>query len=239
MKKGLVFVLSIFAFAAWGHRVSATGKSPRYNHQAIIQFLESQGHFKPLVIPEAWEPKIADTPLPKEIHPIFDQINKVVFGGAIFRMAPCVFCFAALGVESRTVFLDPDFLEDIADLVSQEEWRNISAYIIAHEIAHYFYEVAVLENPQGLSPSGYISYAKTKANRRSEEAAHAHSEVDIIAFHLMSRAGISRPADQALLFHHLVEKYRIIGEPDFYHRVDAAQEFAEFYHPSTLTTHAD
>ena len=227
----------LFAWTAAMGAPAPTRNHLKFNHTGIVRILNSipQMNFAPLNYAKDGEPARGSAVVPANLAAAFDSINLAAFKKNLFSLAPCDNCYAAMGVTSFDVYVQPGFITRVEALAgSDENSRALVTFILSHEISHYLYEMAVRADARHLSPSHHFSYADLQLKEKDPsptELAAAHAEIDTFAMHLMSRMGFQDPAAAALSFHRLVQEKDILSEPDFDQRVQAAHEFQGLYAP--------
>ncbi len=129
--------------------------------------------------------------LPPEVAEIFDRLNLSAFQRPLLQLKTCRACRAAADLSALTVFISPDFVRQIAEqATSPQDYRLLLHFVLAHEIGHYIYELAV-ETSEGRSWNGNRSFRafKDSYSRCTADRQKAHLEVDLIGVVLMERMG--------------------------------------------------
>lgn len=99
-----------------------------------------------------------------------------------------------MDVTLRAVYIDLDKVEEIRANKKFKQPDELIAYVLAHELSHYFYEHAVMNSKMKVSLHGNPSLIDPKAASLQAQA-KGHAEVDAMAFALLLRCGLKIPSD--------------------------------------------
>jgi len=129
--------------------------------------------------------------LPPQALEIFHRLNQTIFGQQLLTLKSCDFCNAAADLNEMAIYLEPAFVERIRSLSNSEaDFQLLLGFVLAHEIGHYLYELAV-RHFGGFSPNGNRSYSALRDDwgKCNQERQRAHVEVDLIGLEVLGRVG--------------------------------------------------
>ncbi len=158
----------------------------------IREFIEVlDGHALPAFEGLTPDEKDTNERLPREVYEIFERLNVSAFHRPLLQLKTCRSCRAAADLSALTVFISPEFVRELSEEApSMEDYHLLLHFVLAHEIGHYIYELAI-DSAEGLSLNGNRSFRefKNSYSRCTPERQKAHLEVDLIGVVLMERLG--------------------------------------------------
>jgi len=149
-----------------------------------------------LELPSVLNPDRSVTPSPDtlnlETQEIFYRLVSANFRAAHhFELRPYLGFAAACDVEGRIVYMNPNFERALRSVVPQLEIKDVLAFILAHEIGHYFYEAHVQHHPSKRSALGNTNYIGADPLIHGKQLNIMHGEVDLIGLSLLVKAGFN------------------------------------------------
>lgn len=157
-------------------KVRALKEFPQLQDQSLIQFFKST--------PE---------PISPEIKSLFLKLENKIFGKNIFRIGSYDGDDLSIFIDKRIINVSPKFEKAAREKLPQAgplSYESMMGFLLAHEMAHFIYEVHVKISPEHLSPLGNVFYVGNH-KLTVQEAGKLHGEVDVIALYLLKTAGIN------------------------------------------------
>lgn len=160
--------------------------------------------------------------LPSWILTDFQKIEKEVFGKTgVLSLQTCSSCEMQADSHRKIIFVNPEFLERLANNKALKDSKQVARFALAHEISHYIYESAVFSHfPKGKSLLGNSSLyggSSISSDDPQEmerlrkivmtEGARGHAEVDLYGAVLTDRVfGPSFLSDTLVYFEDIQAK---------------------------------
>lgn len=141
--------------------------------------------------------EILDVKLDPRIHHVLSELNNYLFKTQLFRARACRHCLLVANLGTFEIFVQPSLIHAIEErAASPEEFQLQLRFVLAHELAHYLYELATRSRlaTEGveLSPNGNPSFRQMMASLQNDDLSfvRAHAEVDVMAVVVLERMGL-------------------------------------------------
>lgn len=209
---------------------------------AFLPTLRGRDNY-PMIEGDAIENELNTSPLQDWVRAEFEALQDFIFQKQILVLKSCLDCQMQTDSNRKVIYVNPDFVAQLFLDHVIDYPREFIRFALAHEIAHYVYELGVIQSPRRMSLFGNRSLFRGSqlmtldANYQTNviepkwlEMACGHAEVDFYAATILFELGYRNfLSDTIRFFERLVSKAKLekdqVSIQHFQLRLDALDYF--------------